>query len=99
VPPSAPSYFDAEHRNHPEKALLRAPPRPPAIPSRAPSFGLSSVPFLREVRSPCPVLHPGTFYSSNDARFRVLANSGDGAAADLVAGVLSRPERRPVRPE
>jgi hypothetical protein len=23
---SAPSYFDAEHRNHPEKALLGAPP-------------------------------------------------------------------------
>jgi hypothetical protein len=26
VPPSAPSSLDAEHRNHPEKALLGSPP-------------------------------------------------------------------------
>jgi hypothetical protein len=94
---SAPSYFNAEHWNHPKTALLGAQPRPPAIPSRAPSFAPSSAPFLHEVRSPCPVLHHGTFYSSNDARFRVLANSDDGA--DMVAGAFSRPERRPARPD
>jgi hypothetical protein len=99
VTPSAPSSFDAEHRNHPEKALLGAPPWPPAIPSRAPPFGSSSAPFLREVRSSCPVLHPDTFYSSNGARFRVLVNSGDGAAADMVAEAFSRPECRPAHPE
>jgi hypothetical protein len=95
--PSAPSYLDAEHWNQPEKLFLRAPPWPPAIPSRAPPFASSSASFLREVRSHCLVLHPGTFISSNDARFRVLANSSDGAAAELVASVFFRSDRRPAR--
>jgi hypothetical protein len=97
--PSAPYYLDTEHWNQPEKVLLGAPPWPPAIPSRASSFASSSALFLREVRSHCLELQPDTFISSNDARFRVLANSGDGATADLVTGVFSWPEHRPAHPD
>jgi hypothetical protein len=61
VPLSAPSSLDAEHRNHPKKATRKPKPWPSAIPSRVPPFGPSLAPFLREVRSSCPVLHPGTF--------------------------------------
>jgi hypothetical protein len=57
---------------------------------------LSSV--LTLVSSPCSPLHPGVFLSRDNAVHRAFVFSGDGAAAELVAGVFFRPERRRLTP-
>jgi hypothetical protein len=98
VHPSAPSYLDAKHRNRSEESPLGSPMWPSAIPSRAPPFGPSSAPFLREVSSSCSVLLPRVFLSLNHTWNRVIVISGDGAAADIAVGVVFRLERRPAHP-
>jgi hypothetical protein len=51
------------------------------------------------VRSPCSPLHLGVFLSRDNAVNQAFVFSDDGAAAELVAGVFFRPERRRLTPD
>jgi hypothetical protein len=54
---------------------------------------------LTLVSSPYSPLHPGVFLLRDNAVNRAFAFSGDGAAAELVAGVFFRLERRRLTPD
>jgi hypothetical protein len=62
-------------------------------------FGPISSSVVTLVSSPCSPLHPDVFLLRDNAVNRAFAFSGDGAAAELVAGIFFWPERCRLIPD